>query len=84
LVGFDVDSPELAPNNSADEVGVTDVLHVLQGGIATIRKHPGGDPRMRLESFLADFVSSLVSNEEKSGVETYYSVPHFPRGIHAR
>jgi hypothetical protein len=42
----------------ADENGVANVLHVLQEGITATRKHPGDDPRMRLEGFLADFVST--------------------------
>ena len=44
---------------------MADVLRVLQEGIAAIRKHPGGDSRMRLEGFLADFVSTLVHNNER-------------------
>ena len=46
------------------------MLHVLQEGITATRKHPGGDPRMRLEGFLADFVSILFNGNGTGDVET--------------
>jgi hypothetical protein len=57
-------------HRAADEDGVADVRHVLQEGMTSIRKHPGGDPGMRLEGFLANFVSTLVNNKEKGDVES--------------
>ena len=84
LVGIAVYSPNPLSNKAADEDEVADVLHVLQEGITAIRKHPGGDPRMRLEGFLADFVSILAHNKEKSNIEMECLVPHFPRSVYAR
>jgi hypothetical protein len=68
----------------ADEDGVADVLRVLQEAITATRKHPGGDPRMRLEGFLADFVSTLVNGNGRNDVEMRYLVPHIPASTHAR
>ncbi len=60
------------------------MLHVLQEGITATRNHPGGDPRMRLEGFLADFVSTLVNDNERDDIETGSLVPHIPASAHAR
>ena len=69
---------------AADQDGVADVLHVIQEGITATRKHPGGDPRMRLEGFLADFVSTLVNDNRRGDIETECLVPHLPASAHAR
>lgn len=45
----------------SDEERMTDVIQVMEDGIATIRKLEGGDPRMLLESFLSMFVSNGFS-----------------------
>jgi hypothetical protein len=63
---------------------VADAVHILQEGITAIRKHPGGDPRMRLEGFLVDFVSNLVNNSERVDIEAGCLVPHSPPSVRAR
>ena len=45
----------------SDEERMTDVIQVMENGIATVRKLEGGDPNMRLESFLSMFVSNGFS-----------------------
>jgi len=69
--------------NSADENAVDDVLHVLQEGMTATRKHPGGDPRMRLEGILASFVSTLANDNGRGNVDTCL-VLHIPASAHAR
>jgi len=54
------------------------VLHVLQEANTSVRKHPRGDPRMGVEGFLADFVSTLINDNGKGDVETRYLVPQRP------
>ena len=60
------------------------MLRVLQEGVTATGKRPGGDPRMRLEGFLADFVSTLVNDNGRSDVETRYLAPYIPASAHAR
>jgi len=62
----------------ADEDEVAGVLRVLQEAIAVTRNHPGDDPRTRFESFLADFVSTLVEDNRRGVVDTRCLVPHIP------
>ena len=45
---------------------------------------PGGDPRMRLEGFSADFVSTLVNDSGRGDVETRCFVYHIPANAHAQ
>jgi len=54
------------------------VLYVLHEGITATRKHLGGDPRMRLEDFLADFVSTLVNDNGRGDIVTICLVPYIP------
>ena len=60
------------------------MLHVLQGGITATCKLPGGEPRMRLEGSLADFVSTLVNDSGRGDAEARCLVPHIPASAHAR
>ena len=54
------------------------MLHVPQEAIIATRKHPGGDPRMRLEGLWADFVSTLINGNGGCDVETRCLVPYIP------
>jgi len=65
-------------NTGCRRDGVADVLRVLQAANTAIRKHPGGDPRMRLEGFLADLVSTLVDDNGRGDVESRCLVPYIP------
>jgi hypothetical protein len=40
---------------------MADVIRVVEEGIAAVRNLEGGDPKMRLESFLSTFVSFNTS-----------------------
>jgi hypothetical protein len=58
----------------SDEERMTDVIQVMEDGIATIRKLEGGDPKMRLENFLSMFVSngfSFGSHDSHSSTISY-------------
>lgn len=63
-------SPTKLLTLSLDEERMTDVIRVMEDGIATVQRIEGGDSKMRLEGFLATFVSNSISN--LSGVASYY------------
>jgi len=48
-------------NILSDEERMTDVIQVMENGIATVRKLEGGDPKLQLENFLSMFVSNGFS-----------------------
>jgi len=56
------------------------VLHVLQEANTATHKHPGGDPRIRPEGSLTDFVSTLVNDNGIGDVESRCLVPYIAAG----
>jgi len=45
--------------SSVDQDRMADVIRIVEEGIAAVRKLEGGDPRMRLETFLSAFVGTI-------------------------